>query len=175
MIRRLVVVLGAALAFSTVHCAGETDGSTAAPSGDIAADDQDVKAAPDKSHDLFVGKWESTTKSVPRTGSLPFETNIRSLEFKTERDDSSTYTRYRLVLVIRPDCSTCKDETFAEGTYRSIGAAPNDLKKGKIYTTEGGNTSSRDFYEIDGDLLRLRTPGLGADNRTVTREFRRVR
>jgi hypothetical protein len=174
MYRRAVVLLGVLAALSTVHCAGETDASTA-PSGDIAADDQDVKAAPDGSHALFLGKWESTTKSVAKVGPLPFETNIRSLEFKSDRDDSSSLTRYRLVLVVRPDCSDCKDQTFAEGTYRSIATTPGDLAKGKIYTTEGGNTSSRAYYEIDGDILRLKSTGLGAEGRTVIRELKRVR
>jgi hypothetical protein len=165
-------VLFAALAFGALHCGG----SDAGPSDDgLTGDDQEIRQAPDGSHTLFLGKWESTTRDVPRTGGLPFESNIRSLEFKSERDDSRTYARFRLVLVIRPDCDTCRDETFAEGTYRSIAESRQNLKKGKVYITEGGNTSSRDFYEIDGDTLRLKSTGLGGDNRTVIREFKKVR
>ena len=167
----LLVFLVAAPA-GLIHCAGD---ETTGGQGEAAGDEQELQKAPDKSHELFLGRWESTTKTVPKTGELPFETNIRSLEFKSERADSNTHARFRLVMVVRPGCSDCKDELIEGGTYRSIATSPSDLKKGKLFVTEGGNTSSRDFYEIDGDALHLTATGLGADNKTVTREFRRVK
>ncbi len=169
MTRSLLIFV--ALAFGSLNCGG-SEAST--PDDGLSAEDQEIRQAPDGSHELFLGKWVSTTADVPRTGGLPFETNIRSLEFKSERDDSRTYARFRLVMVVRPDCNSCRDETSPEGTYRSIAESRTNLKKGKLYTTSGGNTSSRDFYEIDGDILRLKATGLGADNRTVIREFKRV-
>jgi hypothetical protein len=168
------LVLLAALAVGAIHCGGSS-AETADPNDGLTGDDQEIRQAPDGSHQLFLGKWESTIRDVPRTGGLPFESNIRSLEFKSERDDSRTYARFRLVMVVRPDCDSCRDETISDGTYRSIGESRQNLKKGKVYLTEGGNTSSREFYEIDGDTLRLKATGLGADSRTVVREFKKVR
>jgi hypothetical protein len=165
-----LLVSAAILSLGLVHCAGES----AADDG-AASEEAELKKAPDKSHELFLGKWASTTQDVPTKGPLPFETNVRSLEFKSERADSSSHVRFRLAIVVRPDCSTCKDETIPEGTYRSIADSADDLTRGKLFTTEGGNTSSREFYEIKGDTLKLRATGLGADNKTVVREFRRVK
>ncbi len=171
-----IPTLASSLLFVSLAIAGcAADASLGSGGGTDPVDDQELKAPPDKSSELFLGKWESTTKDVPAVGPLPFETNIRSLEFRAERADSSRYARYRMIEVVRPSCDDCRDETEPDGTYRSIADKPSDLTRGKLYRTNGGHQATRDFYEFDGDILRLKATGLGADSRTVVREFRRIR
>jgi hypothetical protein len=155
-----------AMLLGSVACDG--DAGTDTPSG-TGEDDIKVK---DDSFKMFVGKWKSTTEQVAPKGDLPFNHNIRRLEFTTERDDSDRHERRRMIMVVRPGCDTCVDETIPKGTYRSEATPATDQKKGKVFTTEGGNTSSRDFYEFDGDLLRLSTT-IGGEK--VVREFKRDR
>lgn len=168
---RLLLSLAVLLPLAIVGCAADQDAS---PSSPTESDEADLKKAPDGSHTRFLGKWTSAITDVPEVGDLPFESNIRSLEFKSTRDDSSSYVRYRMIEVVRPSCDTCRDETISEGTYRSIAASASSLNKGKVYVTEGGNNASRFFYELDGDVLKLTATGLGADSRTVVREFKRA-
>jgi hypothetical protein len=127
----------------------------------MTGDDQNVTQAtvPADAFKVLVGKWKSTVTDVPKTGELPFESNIRSLEFTTADANSVAFIRHKLILVIRSD----KDETFPHGTYRTVAAEPGS-KKGTIAVTEGGSTSSQFDYELDGDHLRLH-------DRDATRDF----
>jgi hypothetical protein len=164
---RFRLALVAVAQLTTLHCASPVEEPEAATADEL-------RAAPDRSPETFLGKWESTVRDVPEVGRLPFESNLRSLEFTSTRDDSSSYVRFRLVQVIRPDCADCKDEIFPKGTYRSIASSPSDLNSGKLYVTEGGNTSSRFFYRIEGDELQITGTGYQPGNRTVVRKFKRV-
>jgi hypothetical protein len=165
--RHLTFLFAASLfSLGLVHCGIDT-------SDDVEAADQAAEEKFDDSHKLFEGKWESVIQDVPKKGDLPFEANIRSMEFSNKRVDSTTHVRFHYAHVVRPGCDSCTDETEENGSYRSIADKPEDLTKGKVFTTGNSNQSSRDFYEFEGkDKLTLTAT---IDGKKIKREFRRVK
>ena len=160
----------AAVFFALAACSSTSD---EAPSNEFATEDELGRAAEDDSWKAFLGVWESTER-VAAVGSVSPEHMIRSLEFKPERDDTSRYARRRMIEIVRPDCASCTDKTYDEGTYRSVADASRP-RRGKIYTTTGGNTSSRDYYEISEDGASLTLEGTMGDGSKVTRVLQKKR